>query len=213
MFSLFNGIVRPFSQLPIFWRYWMYYVNPSTYWIGGVLAAVLKDTTVVCAPGEATIFNAPPGKTCGEYASAWVREVAGQGYITDPNAMGQCGYCPYRSGREYLATLHISADQKWRDMGIFLMFCCTNWLLVYFFIYTVRVKGWSFGLGTVFRLGGKVVGAIGGLFTKKATAEENEKAGRRKKQDPPATDNEQKELRSAKAGEAGTEDLAPMKEV
>ena len=26
-FSLFNGVVRPYSQLPVFWRYWMYYVS------------------------------------------------------------------------------------------------------------------------------------------------------------------------------------------
>lgn len=26
MFSLFNGVVRPYSMLPVFWRYWMYYV-------------------------------------------------------------------------------------------------------------------------------------------------------------------------------------------
>lgn len=32
MFSLFNGVVRPYSMLPVFWRYWMYWVNPSTYW-------------------------------------------------------------------------------------------------------------------------------------------------------------------------------------
>jgi ATP-binding cassette, subfamily G (WHITE), member 2, SNQ2 len=32
MFSLFNGVVRPYSNLPVFWKYWMYYVNPSTYW-------------------------------------------------------------------------------------------------------------------------------------------------------------------------------------
>lgn len=25
MFSLFNGVVRPYSALPVFWRYWMYY--------------------------------------------------------------------------------------------------------------------------------------------------------------------------------------------
>ncbi|KAI1342560.1 ABC-2 type transporter-domain-containing protein [Xylariaceae sp. FL0016] len=30
MFSLFNGVVQPYSLLPVFWRYWMYYVNPST---------------------------------------------------------------------------------------------------------------------------------------------------------------------------------------
>lgn len=33
MFSLFNGVVRPYDMLPVFWRYWMYYVNPSTYWV------------------------------------------------------------------------------------------------------------------------------------------------------------------------------------
>ena len=28
MVTLFNGIVTPYSQLSVFWRYWMYYVNP-----------------------------------------------------------------------------------------------------------------------------------------------------------------------------------------
>ncbi|KAH7133904.1 ABC-2 type transporter-domain-containing protein [Dactylonectria macrodidyma] len=37
MFGLFNSVVRSYSTLPVFWRYWMYWVNPSTYWIGGVL--------------------------------------------------------------------------------------------------------------------------------------------------------------------------------
>jgi ATP-binding cassette subfamily G (WHITE) protein 2 (SNQ2) len=23
MFSLFNGVVRPYASLPVFWRYWM----------------------------------------------------------------------------------------------------------------------------------------------------------------------------------------------
>lgn len=32
MFSLFNGVVRPYSMLPVFWKYWMYWVNPATYW-------------------------------------------------------------------------------------------------------------------------------------------------------------------------------------
>ena len=165
--SVFNGVVRPYSQTPGLWRYWIYYINPSTYWIAGVLAAVLKDTEVVCAPGEATIFKAPPGQTCGEYAGAWARDVARQGYLTDPNAMGQCGYCQYSNGREYLATLNISVDQKWRNFGIFLVFVCTNWLLVYFFIFTVRVKRWSFGFQRVIGRGGKVADRIGRVFGKK----------------------------------------------
>jgi ABC-type multidrug transport system permease subunit len=31
MFSLFNGVVRPYSELPVFWRYWMYYVVSFTF--------------------------------------------------------------------------------------------------------------------------------------------------------------------------------------
>jgi ATP-binding cassette, subfamily G (WHITE), member 2, SNQ2 len=35
------------------------------------------------------------------------------------------------------------------DFGIFVAFCISNWFLVYFFIYTVRVRGWSFGFGYI----------------------------------------------------------------
>ncbi|KAL9634498.1 MAG: hypothetical protein Q9164_004047, partial [Protoblastenia rupestris] len=75
MFSLFNGVIRPYAQLPVFWRYWMYYLNPSTYWIGGVIAATLRDVSVECGPGEAALFNPPPGQTCSEYAAAFVQSV------------------------------------------------------------------------------------------------------------------------------------------
>lgn len=43
------------------------------------------------------------------------------------------------------------------DFGIFLSFCVSNWALVYFFIYTVRVRGWSFGFGYIFGTLGKFV--------------------------------------------------------
>jgi ATP-binding cassette, subfamily G (WHITE), member 2, SNQ2 len=91
----------------------MYYVNPSTYWIGGVLAAVLANQPVRCAPGESTLFNPPPGQTCAQYAGNFVKS-AGQGYLTNPSATSECGYCQYASGAEYLATLNIRPDEKWR---------------------------------------------------------------------------------------------------
>lgn len=165
MVSLFNGIVRPYDQLPVFWRYWMFYLNPSTYWLKGVLSATLSNFPIRCAAGEATIFSPPPGETCGNYANSLVAAM-GSGYITNPDATADCGYCQYGNGSEYLATLDISADEKWRDFGIFLAFCVSNWALVYFFIYTVRVKGYSFGMGPLFGLFGKGVRALKGLFQK-----------------------------------------------
>lgn len=46
------------------------------------------------------------------------------------------------------------------------MFVISNWALVYFFIYTVRIKGWSFGFGAVTSMIGKVGGAIKGPINK-----------------------------------------------
>ncbi|KAF2108995.1 ABC drug exporter AtrF [Lophiotrema nucula] len=154
MFSLFNGVVRPYSQLSVFWRYWMYYVNPSTYWIGGVLAATLHNTPVQCESSETAQFNVPSGQTCASYAGSFLSSAPG--YLLNPDATADCQYCPYSTGDDYLSTLNIKAGDKWRDFGIFLAFCISNWALVYFFIWSVRIKGWSFGFG-------KIIGGIGKL--------------------------------------------------
>jgi hypothetical protein len=47
---------------------------------------------------------------------------------------------------------------------------------VYFFVYTVRVKGWSFGLGPLFGAIGKGVSAIKGLFKKGSKSDEQKTA-------------------------------------
>lgn len=114
MFALFNGVVRPYAQLNVFWKYWMYYVNPSTYWIGGILAATLDGARIECAPNETARFDAPPGQTCGQYAGAFA-EGAG-GYLLNPGDTAGCQYCPMSTGNQFLATLNIEAGQKWRGM-------------------------------------------------------------------------------------------------
>ncbi|KAF5575236.1 ATPase [Fusarium pseudocircinatum] len=165
MFGLFNGVVRPYASLPVFWRFWMYYANPSTYWIGGILAATLDGTPVECSSEETAKFDAPQGQTCREYAGAFADSVGG--YLLNPNASSACEFCPMTSGNDYLASLNINASDKWRDFGIFLAFCVSNWMLVYFFIYTVRVRGWSFGFGTIFGGLGKLVDLIKKPFQRK----------------------------------------------
>ncbi|PHH61774.1 hypothetical protein CDD81_7985 [Ophiocordyceps australis] len=142
VFSLFNGIIVPYSQLNVFWKYWLYWLNPSTYWMGGVLAATLAKQSVVCAANEAAHFEPPAGQNCSSFASDFVAR-AGRGYLVNPDATADCMYCPFANGIEYLDSLNVKPSQKWRDFGIFLAFCFSNWMLVYFFIYTVRVKRWS----------------------------------------------------------------------
>ncbi|PKY06821.1 pleiotropic drug resistance protein, ABC superfamily [Aspergillus campestris IBT 28561] len=150
MVNLFNGIVRPYSTYPVFWKYWMYYVNPVTWWLRGVIAAVFPAVQVHCSPKEATHFNPPPGSTCADHAGAFVDKLARVGYLVNPDASTDCQYCPYKDGTEYMSMLNVHDGDKWRCFGIFLAFVIINWLLVYFFIYTVRVRGWSFGVGYLF---------------------------------------------------------------
>ena len=159
MFSLFNGVIRPWAQLPVFWKYTMYFVNPSTYWIGGVLAATMRDIPVECAENEPARFNPPSGQTCVQWAGEFVRAV-GRGYLTNPNETTNCGYCQYKDGVEYMAALNVKPSDKWKYLPIFLAFCISNWALVYFFIYTVRVKHWGFGLGYIFGPLGKAFDAL-----------------------------------------------------
>ena len=105
-----------------------------------------------------------------QYAGNFAEKAGG--YFLNPSATDLCEYCQYKVGNQYLAGLNIDASDKWRDFGIFLVFVCTNWMLVYFFIYTVRIRHWGFGMGTLFGALGKVAGfvkrPIVKLFAKKA---------------------------------------------
>ncbi|EOD44328.1 putative abc drug exporter protein [Neofusicoccum parvum UCRNP2] len=110
-------------------------------------------------------FDPPPNQTCSSYAGAFAS--ASPGYLLNPDATSDCQYCPFTIGDDYLATLNISAGDKWRDFGVFLAFVISNWMLVYFFVYTVRIKGWRFGFGLLFGGLGKCVKKFTGLFSKK----------------------------------------------
>jgi len=144
----------------------------STWWIGGVLAATLRNIPVECAVSETAHFDAPPGQTCTQYAGAFAQSAGG--YLLNPDATSDCQYCPYSVGDQYLQTLNINAGDKWRDFGIFLVFVFSNYFLVYFFIYTVRIKGWSFGFGALFRVLGKGVDMLKKPFKGKGKKAEGE---------------------------------------
>lgn len=167
MCNLFNGVIRSYASYPVFWKYWLYYVNPITWWIRGTLSTVLPAVTVECAPQEVTYFTPPDGQNCQSYASNWVNNIAGTGYLLPDSGSGECGYCMYSNGREYMHTLNVQDDDKWHCFGIFLAFVVINWVLVYFFIYTVRIRGWSFGMGWLFGGIGAVVGGIKNVIRRK----------------------------------------------
>lgn len=134
MCELFNGILCHPDQMPAFWRYTMYYVTPFTYWIGGVLTAVLRGTLVVCKESELTMFESPPDMTCGEYAGTWL-DTEAIGYLSNPESNGTCGYCQYRWADDYLQEIGLDGTNIWPYFGIFFAFTVTNYVMVYLLVY------------------------------------------------------------------------------
>ncbi|KAF2753392.1 hypothetical protein EJ05DRAFT_505033 [Pseudovirgaria hyperparasitica] len=138
--EFFNGVLQPQSLMPAVWAYTLYYVGPFMYWISGVVAMILGDLTIHCMDSELIRFQAPPGDTCATYAQAWLDGTTG--YLVNPNATQDCGYCQYSKGEDYLVTRQISVSNAWRNLGIFALFCVSNYLSVYLWVYVKSVKNW-----------------------------------------------------------------------
>ncbi|KAF4772381.1 hypothetical protein N7455_007667 [Penicillium solitum] len=126
----FCGVVVPYEQINVFWRYWMYYLDPFTYLIGGLLGEVLWDAPVKCADNEWTSVDLPNNQTCGSYMESFI-ETAG-GYVRDVASTTSCHYCQYSVGSEYAPQFNLKAKYySWRDTGITALFCITTYICVF----------------------------------------------------------------------------------
>ncbi|OCK97384.1 uncharacterized protein K441DRAFT_606404 [Cenococcum geophilum 1.58] len=141
----FNGIIVPYNQIQVFWRYWLYYLNPFTYPVGSMVKAVISDVVVTCSTSDLTHFSPPGGQTCGEYAGPWAASAFAQ--LLNPNATDECSVCKWTSGDQYLDGFNLGDGgllaSKWSYWGIFLVFTFTNLGLVYFFTWATKVKRWK----------------------------------------------------------------------
>jgi ATP-binding cassette subfamily G (WHITE) protein 2 (SNQ2) len=101
IYELFNGIPQPPDQMPLFWRYTIYYITPFTYWTGGTMAILLDRRPVVCEADELVYFELPIDNICGTFAEPFLQSASG--YISNANesrAGELCGYCRYSSGED-----------------------------------------------------------------------------------------------------------------
>ena len=129
----------------------------STAWLIALGGTTALDTLCSSSftgsknPHELGIFDIPPGlnETCGSYAANFLETATG--YLTNPSATSECGYCPYSVADEYLRAMDIPLGGKWKYFGAFGAMTITNWMLLYFFVYTVRIRGWTFGMVPLFR--------------------------------------------------------------
>ncbi|PGH26589.1 hypothetical protein AJ80_01718 [Polytolypa hystricis UAMH7299] len=126
----FAGIVVPYGKMNVFWRYWIYWLDPFNYLISGLLGGVLWDVKVQCKPEEMVQIPVPGGQTCGEYMAKFLE--TGAGYVLDASDMGSCAYCPFETGSEYAKTLNWAEKYySWRDTGITALFCLSTYGCVF----------------------------------------------------------------------------------
>ncbi|KAF8416806.1 ABC-2 type transporter-domain-containing protein [Tirmania nivea] len=129
--SLFCGVTIPKPNIPKFWRYWLYELNPFTRLISGMVVTELHDTPVRCAEWEFNTFTPPPGETCESYAAPFMSYASGYLRDTSESANGVCQYCAFKIGDEFYNTLQLSFDNRWRDLVIFLAFVVSNLIILF----------------------------------------------------------------------------------
>eukprot|EP01113_Clastostelium_recurvatum_P049931 TRINITY_DN9334_c0_g1_i3.p1 TRINITY_DN9334_c0_g1~~TRINITY_DN9334_c0_g1_i3.p1 ORF type:complete len:1492 (-),score=487.16 TRINITY_DN9334_c0_g1_i3:90-4565(-) len=136
IFFLFAGALSPPSSLPRFWQ-WVYWVDPFHYFLESVITTVFHNITVVCDDRDLYKFNAPSGLTCGEYAADFFASGA-TGYIANPDATSDCGYCQFSSGQQFYEGYGWSYDHRWRNFGFIIAYWIFNIVVATFFIYLFR---------------------------------------------------------------------------
>ncbi|KAJ2523076.1 ATP-binding cassette transporter snq2 [Coemansia sp. RSA 1939] len=124
MMTLFCGVTIPYPQMPLFWRRWMYYLSPYTYYVEGVITNDLHQSPIRCRSYDFFIFRPPAGQSCGQFAGSWVESA--KGYLDDAATTGSCNYCPYRNGDEYYDALNWSFVHRWRNFVILIGFTAFN---------------------------------------------------------------------------------------
>lgn len=144
-FNWFNGIIVPYDQIQLFWRSWLYYLSPFTYFLGGTVTAVVQGLPVECSPEAISRFDPPAGQTCGQYAGQWASDAAAQ--LLNPDAVADCAVCKWTTGDQYLQGFNLGKGGllggRWEYYGVFVLFTFVNLGLVFFFTWATKVKGWK----------------------------------------------------------------------
>ncbi|KAJ5880864.1 uncharacterized protein N7473_011917 [Penicillium subrubescens] len=138
----FNGVMQTPDALPGFWKF-MYRASPFTYWVGGVAANQMHGREIKCSDTEMSIFNPPSGVTCGQYLQKYLS--VAPGYLENPNATQSCAYCSLSTADQYLGSVRMVWDERWRNFGIFWVYIVFDIAAAVALYYCFRVKKWNFG--------------------------------------------------------------------
>ncbi|MBW0485660.1 hypothetical protein O181_025375 [Austropuccinia psidii MF-1] len=125
---MFCGVTVPKKALPSFWRKQLYPINPVTRLIAGLLSNELHNLPITCDEREFSVFQPPIGQTCIQWAGQFLTQAGG--YLLNPESTSICQYCQFRVGDEYLQSLELDFNKRWRNWGILFIFIIHNLVLL-----------------------------------------------------------------------------------
>jgi ABC-type multidrug transport system permease subunit len=101
-------------------------VSPFTYFFSGVLSVGLGNSQISCSAEEYLHFSPPPSINCSTYLEPYIK--AFDGYLT-PDSIASTSECIFCSGNDtnvFLETVSANYDDRWRNIGIFLVYIIFN---------------------------------------------------------------------------------------
>jgi ATP-binding cassette, subfamily G (WHITE), member 2, PDR len=85
-------------------------VSPLIYLIGSMASTGLANTPIICTSLELLIINAPSPQSCGQHLAPYLREAGGR--ILNPDALGECEFCPIAKTNDVLASFRTLYGQR-----------------------------------------------------------------------------------------------------
>ncbi|GAA5820477.1 hypothetical protein JCM11251_005643 [Rhodosporidiobolus azoricus] len=124
LFNCLSWCLVTWDNMPSPFKWFFSWLSPLRWLYGAIMTADLSHIAITCSEEELTRFNIPAGETCASYAADFLSTAAG--YLANPDATSNCGYCAMKTGEVYISQLGYAWEHIWRDWGIFLLFCFTN---------------------------------------------------------------------------------------
>jgi ABC-type multidrug transport system permease subunit len=147
---LFCGVFVPYTQTNVFWKRWLYYLNPFNYVVSGMLTFGIWGNNVICNDDEYERFD-PGNGTCAEYLKGYVTDSGWAINLANPEPTSDCRVCHFRDGRLLDDAEHQPLLLRLERCGYLCDFC-HQWVRVSVCLDEVKNQGieggvgWSIGL-------------------------------------------------------------------
>ncbi|KAJ3100384.1 hypothetical protein HDU97_002259 [Phlyctochytrium planicorne] len=131
--SLFSGVTVPYNSMPLFYRNWLYWIDPYHYFIETLFVNDLHNLALSCDDRSTVRVTPPTNTTCETYFKPYLTKAPGYLMGTD-SLTGTCRYCPMSMGDTMFLNFSWSFENRWRNVFILLGFFVFNRLMTFYFV-------------------------------------------------------------------------------